>query len=69
MTLKLNGESRIFDTDSPSLALPDLLKELGLDKIPVLVEHNGVALRPREHDDRNVENGDELEIIRIVAGG
>ena len=69
MTLTLNGESRKFDSGSDSMDLKGLLTELGLEKVPVLVEHNGTALRPREHEGLELSDGDQLEIIRVVAGG
>jgi sulfur carrier protein len=67
MTLKLNGESKEFETSE--MALPELLKQLGFGERPVLVEHNGTALRHREHAGTVVTDGDQLEIILIVAGG
>ncbi len=69
MTLTLNGESRDFESASTSMPLKALLAELGFEKVPVLVEHNGTALRPREHADLELTDGDQLEIIRVVAGG
>jgi sulfur carrier protein len=35
----------------------------------VLVEHNGVALHPREWRERALAEGDQIEIIHVVAGG
>ncbi|MGZ5529929.1 MAG: sulfur carrier protein ThiS [Limisphaerales bacterium] len=35
----------------------------------VVVEHNGEAVAPSEFAQRNVNAGDRLEIVRIVAGG
>ena len=67
MTLLLNGKRH--SVDAAELLLPDLLKELGFGEVPVLVEHNGEALRPREHAERRLQDGDRLEIIQIVAGG
>lgn len=67
MTLRLNGESRSFDCES--MMLPTLLDTLGFGEKPVLVEHNGVALHEREHAETSVREGDQLEIILIVAGG
>ena len=67
MTLKLNGESREFG--GSEIPLPELLNTLGFGERPVLVEHNGTALRQREHADTVVVDGDQLEIILIVAGG
>lgn len=69
MTLTLNGESRDFESESNSMPLKVLLNQLGFERIPVLVEHNGTALRPREHVDLEIADGDQVEIIRVVAGG
>ncbi len=59
---------------SPKSALPGgtiltLLESLGLAEVPVLVEHNKTALFPREFPSTPLAAGDEIEIIRIVAGG
>ena len=35
----------------------------------VVVEHNGEAVAPSEFRQRPVNDGDRLEIVRIVAGG
>ncbi len=35
----------------------------------VVVEHNGEAVAPSEFGRRQVEAGDRLEIVKIVAGG
>jgi len=35
----------------------------------VVVEHNGEAVAPSEFPSRQVQAGDRLEIVRIVAGG
>lgn len=35
----------------------------------VVVEHNGEAVAPSEFSRRQVNAGDRLEIVRIVAGG
>lgn len=35
----------------------------------VVVEHNGEAVAPSEFSRRNLEPGDRLEIVKIVAGG
>lgn len=71
MKLTINGEARDMLTaeDGKDVPLQNLLAELGFGEIPVLVEHNGLALRAKEHPDITVNDGDQLEIIRIVAGG
>jgi thiamine biosynthesis protein ThiS len=35
----------------------------------VVVEHNGEAVAPSEFAQRQINAGDRLEIVRIVAGG
>lgn len=35
----------------------------------VVVEHNGEAVSPSEFVQRQLQPGDRLEIVRIVAGG
>ena len=35
----------------------------------VVVEHNGEAVAPSEFSQRQLRAGDQLEIVKIVAGG
>ncbi len=35
----------------------------------VVVEHNGEAVAPSEFTSRQLQAGDRLEIVKIVAGG
>ena len=35
----------------------------------VVVEHNGEAVAPSQFAQRQLNDGDRLEIVRIVAGG
>jgi len=35
----------------------------------VVVEHNGEAVAPSEFNQRQLQSGDRLEIVKIVAGG
>ena len=66
MTLTINGDTREF---SSSITLPSLLKELGLEGKPVVIELNREALAPSEFENRDLRDGDALEIITIPAGG
>lgn len=54
-------------------ALPCTLEEfLVAQKLlprSVVVEHNGEAVAPSEFSRRQVQAGDRLEIVKIVAGG
>jgi thiamine biosynthesis protein ThiS len=65
MTLVLNGQER----EVRATQVEDLVAELGLPLAAALVEHNGTALLRSEWAKTNLQNGDRLEIIRMVAGG
>lgn len=49
--------------------LDDLITQLDLAPRNVVVEHNGTALTPAEARQCVLQEGDRLEIVRIVAGG
>lgn len=66
MKLKINGEDHHFEK---RLTLKALLRELGLDEKPVVVELNCEALAPSEFETRELCDGDQLEVITIAAGG
>lgn len=66
MTITLNGDQRDFPQP---LTLPELLEQVGLAGKPVVVEHNRVALLPREIQTATVNDGDLVEIVQITAGG
>ncbi len=66
MKLYLNGNEHEANEGE---TLPSLLESLGFADRPVLVEHNGEALHQREYAAATLADGDQLEIIQIVAGG
>ncbi len=53
--------------------LPCTLEEflIAQNQLPksVVVEQNGEAVAPSEFGERSVQDGDQLEIVKIVAGG
>ena len=53
--------------------LPCCLQEflLAQNLLPrsVVVEHNGEAVAPSEFPQRQLQPGDRLEIVKVVAGG
>ena len=65
MTLTVNGQTRSFEATT----IADLLESLGLTGKPVVVEHNQIALLPREIHTTPVTEGDIIEIVQITAGG
>jgi thiamine biosynthesis protein ThiS len=65
MKLVLNGKDREVNATQ----VETLVAELGLPLAAALVEHNGTALLRSEWARTNLQEGDRLEIIRMVAGG
>lgn len=62
----LNGQARQVDPGTP---LEVLVEGLKLAPKMVLIEHNGRALLRSEWAQTEVQHGDRLEILRVVAGG
>jgi thiamine biosynthesis protein ThiS len=50
-------------------SLEDFLVQQSLLPRSVVVEQNGEAVAPSEFPRRQVQAGDRLEIVKIVAGG
>ena len=65
-TVIANGE-RV--TANLPCSLDQFLRAQNLLPRSVVVEHNGDAVAPSEFAEREVRDGDRLEIVRIVAGG
>ena len=53
----------------PGTGLHDFVRQQGLEPGQVVVELNGRAITPGEAASARLEDGDSLEIVRIVAGG
>ena len=66
MTITLNGESRSVP---PVSTIDALVRELKLIPTTLLIEHNGLALHREEWNSCPVQEGDKIELIRVVAGG
>ena len=66
MTISLNGEK----SDARGAGtVAELLQCYELQPGAVLVEHNGVALHRREWPQQKLSEGDQVEIVRVIAGG
>ena len=65
-TVTANGQS--IEVQLP-LTLHDFLKRQSMLPRSVVVELNGEAVSPSEFDDRQLNGGDSMEIVKIVAGG
>ena len=66
MTITANGKQ--FELESPT-PLPSFLESIGHKVGLVIVERNKQALSPTEATGITLEDGDTLEIVKIVAGG
>ena len=65
-TVSANG--REIATGLP-VSLHDFLKAQGMLPRSVVVELNGEAVTPSEFANRQLNAGDKMEIVKIVAGG
>ena len=65
-TIIANGQP--VETETPS-TIEAFLRKQNLLPRSVIVEHNGEAVAPSEFAARQIQSGDRLEIVRIVAGG
>jgi sulfur carrier protein len=66
MTISVNGEHK--DVQGAK-TVAELVDRLGLPAQTVLIEHNGLALHRREWAERQIKEGDRIEVLRVVAGG
>jgi sulfur carrier protein len=66
MTISLNGKA-VDARDAQTVA--DLIDRLQLPPQTILIEHNGDALHRHEWTKRQLREGDQIEFLRVVAGG
>jgi len=66
MRILVNGD----EADSRGARnIAELVDRFQMSPQSILIEHNGVALHPREWPQRSLGEGDRIEIVRVVAGG
>ena len=66
MKVIVNGQ---FHSVADPQTIDGLVQELKLIPETLLIEHNGRALHRREWQRLAVQDGDKIELIRVVAGG
>lgn len=66
ITVTANGENHAVPYGK---LLPDFLRERNLSLDRVVVERNGMPLAPSEARKVTLQDGDRLEVVKIVAGG
>ena len=69
MKLQINGETKALDPKPEQVTLWAVINRLGHDPRTVVVEFNGIILRPDQWQSQEVKDGDILEIVTIVGGG
>ena len=66
VSIQLNGKKYTFDQEA---TIASLLKMLNIPGGSVIVEHNRNVVHKVNFGHTMVNNGDEIELIRIVGGG
>ena len=66
IALQING--RRVELDGPTSVLA-YLEKLGVSPRAVAVEHNGVIVERSAYAESKLDEGDVVEIVRMVGGG
>jgi sulfur carrier protein len=66
MNITVNG--KIITLEGPH-TIAEMLQHLGLSEAPCAVEVNRDLVPRREHANRTLCEGDEIEIVTLVGGG
>jgi thiamine biosynthesis protein ThiS len=67
MEITVNGEKRVGLT-SP-LTVAELIEQLGINPKSIIVELNFEIVTKNKVSETKVQDGDTIEIIRLVGGG
>ena len=68
MKIEVNGEERLIQTNK-SISLNETIRLLGYSSSTVVVEVNKLIINSAEWNEKQIRNGDKLEIVSIVGGG
>ncbi len=66
MQILVNGAPHML---AAKLTLDALLHQLGLDTTQVAVEHNQEIVPRTQHAQREITDGDVIEIVEFIGGG
>jgi sulfur carrier protein len=66
ITLQVNGRRVELAGPTPLLTY---LETLGVSPRAVAVEHNGVIIERSSYENAKLDDGDIVEIVRMVGGG
>ncbi len=62
----INGENKVFER---AFTLLELVAHLGLYEKSVFIEYNREPLEREHYKSMRIKDGDNLEIVRMMAGG
>lgn len=66
ITLQVNGKQVELERATPLLTY---LEKLGVNPRAIAVEHNGTILERTAYEAVTLDQGDNVEIVRMVGGG
>lgn len=66
MQITVNGEGKTY---TPPLTVAGLLAQLKVEPSQIAVEHNRAVLPRSLHGVTALQEGDIIEIVRIIGGG
>jgi thiamine biosynthesis protein ThiS len=65
-TITLNGKPHEIEKAAP---LVEFLAALGVDRRLIAVAHNGDVIPRDRYDGVRIDDGDTIEVVRMVGGG
>ena len=68
MKIRVNGEETLIQSNK-SISLNETIQLLGYSSNTVVVEVNKLIINSDEWNDKDIKEGDKLEIVSIVGGG
>jgi len=66
ITLQINGKSVELESATPLIAY---LEKLGVNPRSIAIEHNGTIIDRAAYTGVMLQEGDTVEIVRMVGGG
>ncbi|HEY3331513.1 MAG TPA: sulfur carrier protein ThiS [Capsulimonadaceae bacterium] len=66
ITITVNGDERQLNNPK---TLSEFLAECGIPERIVVIEHNGVIIARPKFGETTIQEGDNLEIVQMMAGG
>jgi sulfur carrier protein len=67
-TINVTANGRAYGVE-PGRTVAEFVRERGLEPRLVVVERNGEPLTPSALHSTRLDDGDRLEVVKVVAGG